>query len=383
MDFLLTEEQELLVKVVAKFSKNELLPNYTKWDRESKFPYQHWNTMVEMGLLGINQPEKYGGQQADALTMGLVIEEIGKGDFNLIISLLSQILSSEILRSCASEELKSEWLPKIAAGKLMAIGVTEPHSGTDAIAMKTRAEKKGNKYILNGEKSGISFSTIADAILVFVKTNPEAAGASGISAFLIPTNHPGISCQERPDLGCKSLARGSVFFEDVEVPAEWMVGPEGAGFKEVMKGFDLSRILLGIGALGAAQKTLEETVEYVKERHAFGQPLAKFEGVSFPIAEHFSKVEAVRWLAYRALWLREHGLPHTKESAMVKWMAPQYSVQAIHDCLLLHGHYGYTQEFPVEQRLRDVMSVEIADGTASVSKIVIGREIFGKGFLPY
>lgn len=382
LDFSLTEEQQSLLKVVAKFAKNELLPDYAKWDREATFPYSHWNTMVKMGLQGISQPEKYGGQQADAVTIGMVIEEIAKGDFNCALSLIIQVLTSEIIKSCASEEIKKEWLPKIAAGKLVALAITEPHSGTDAAALKTRAVKKGDKYILNGEKSGISFSTIADAVLVFVKTNPEA-GAAGVSAFLVPTNLPGITCQSRPDLGCKPIARGSIFFEDVEVSAEWMVGPEGAGFKEVMKGFDLSRILLGIGCLGAAQTTLEETVEYVKERHAFGRPLAKFEGVSFPITEHFSKIEAVRWLGYRALWLRDHDLPHSKEAAMVKWMGPQFSVAAIHDCLILHGHYGYTQEFPVEQRLRDVMAIELADGTASVSKIVITRDVFGRRFLPY
>ncbi|MCL4442225.1 MAG: cyclohexanecarboxyl-CoA dehydrogenase, partial [Firmicutes bacterium] len=155
------------------------------------------------------------------------------------------------------------------------------------------------------------------------------------------------------------------------------------GFKQVMRGFDFSRTLLGLATTSAAQVTIEETIQYIKDRHAFGRPLAKFEGVSFPITDHLSKIEAVRTLCYKALWLRDQGLPHTKEAAMCKLMGPMYSVEAIHECLLLHGHYGYTQEFPVEQRLRDVIGIELGDGTAQASKLVISRDVFGKEFLPY
>ncbi|MBF7084315.1 acyl-CoA dehydrogenase family protein [Desulfallas sp. Bu1-1] len=382
MDFSLTAEQETLIKVIAKFAKNELLPDYMKWDREEKFPRKHWNKMVEMGLPGMTIPEEYGGMAVDCVTAGLVVEELGKGDFNCSLAVISQLLAAEILNKSASEKIKAEWLPRIANGeKIVALAITEPHCGTDAVALKTRAEKKGRVYVLNGEKSGISW-TFADATLVFAKTNPEA-GARGVSAFLVPMNLPGITVQKYKDLGSKPVTRGSIFLEDVEVPAENLVGAEGEGFIQVMKGFEFSRILLGLGCLGAAQITLEETIKYVKERHAFGKPLAKFEGVSFPITEHLSKLEAVRWLSYRALWLKDQGLPHGKEAAMVKWMGPQYSVEAIHDCLILHGHYGYTQEYPVEQRLRDVMGMELGDGTANACKIVIVRDVFGREFLPY
>lgn len=382
MDFSLTQEQESLIKVIAKFAKNELLPDYMKWDREEKFPRKHWNTMVEMGLPGMRLPEEYGGMEADCTTAGLVVEEISKGDFNCSLAVMSQLLATEILNRSASEKIKAQWLPSIVSGeKMVGLAITEAHCGTDAVALKTKAEKKGSLYVLNGEKSGISW-TFAEATIVFAKTNPEA-GARGISAFLVPMDLPGITVQTYKDLGSKSVERGSIFLEDVEVPAENMVGDEGEGFIQVMKGFEFSRILLALGCLGAAQTTLEETIKYVQERHAFGKPLAKFEGVSFPITEHLSKLEAVRWLCYRALWLKDQGLPHGKEAAMVKWMAPQYSVEAIHDCLILHGHYGYTQEFPVEQRLRDVMGIELGDGSASACKIVISRDVFGKEFLPY
>jgi cyclohexanecarboxyl-CoA dehydrogenase len=184
-------------------------------------------------------------------------------------------------------------------------------------------------------------------------------------------------------MGSKALVRGSVFMDEVAIPEDCRVGAEGEGFNLMMKGFDASRVYLALLCLGAASVSVEDTIRYTKERSAFGRPLAKFEGVSFTIAEHASILESVRLLCYKALWLRDQGLPHSKEAAMVKWMAPRFSANAIRDCLLLHGHYGYTQEFPLEQRLRDVMGVEIADGTSQVCKIVITRELFGRDYLPY
>ncbi|RJQ25608.1 MAG: cyclohexanecarboxyl-CoA dehydrogenase [Peptococcaceae bacterium] len=383
MNFALNDEQKAMVKTLVDFSKKELLPEYCAWDRKREFPRGSWSKMAEIGVLGINIPAEHDGQDADNITTGLVVEEISKGDINCGCALVVQILQVEILKKCAGEEVNRRWLPLVGGGeKLLAMGLTEPHCGTDASALLTRAVKKGDKYVLNGEKSGVTLGPVADAVIIFAKTKPEA-GARGVSAFLVPMDLPGITRQSYEDMGSKPVIRGSIFMEDVEVPAEYLVGPENGGFIEVMKGFDFSRVLLGLMCLGAAQITLEETIRYVKERHAFGRPLAKFEGVSFPIAEHVSMIEAVHWLSYYALWLRDQGLPNAKGASMCKWMAPRFSVNAIHDCLLLHGHYGYTQEFPIEQRLRDVMGIEIADGTAQVSKIVISRELFGKEYLPY
>ena len=259
--------------------------------------------------------------------------------------------------------------------------MTEPHCGTDAAAMKAKAVKKGNRYILNGEKSGITLAKAADFVLVYAKTD-GTVGARGVSAFVVPTDAPGITRQYYEDMGAKSLVRGSIFMDDVEVPEDCLVGVEGEGFKLMMKGFDASRVYLALTCLGAANISVEETVKYTRDRCAFGKPLARFEGVSFTVAEHAAILESVRLLCYKALWLRDQGLPHSKEAAMVKWMGPRFSVDAIRDCLLLHGHYGWTNELPFEQRLRDVMAVEIADGTAQVSKIVIARELYGRESCP-
>jgi cyclohexanecarboxyl-CoA dehydrogenase len=194
---------------------------------------------------------------------------------------------------------------------------------------------------------------------------------------------PGVSRIALRDMGERAIQRGSLFLDDVHVPREFLIGDEGRGFYLIMQAFDYSRVIIALMCIGAAEQSLDETIDYVKHRQAFGRPLAKFEGVSFPVAEHATMLEAARWLCYRTLWLRDQGLPHSKEAAMVKWWGPKVAVDAIHECILLHGHYGYTQDLPLEQRLRDVIGLEIGDGTAQVSKIVIARELFGREFLPY
>ena len=185
------------------------------------------------------------------------------------------------------------------------------------------------------------------------------------------------------DLGSRAVGRAVLAFDHVRIPASHRMGAEGAGFYEVMRGFDFNRVLIALASLGAAQASLDETMQYVRERKAFGRPIVQFEGVSFPIAEAATHIEAARLLCYRALWLADRGERHTKESAMVKWWAPRLAVEVIHQCLLLHGHYGYTDELPFEQRLRDVIGLEIGDGTAEVMKLIVARELMGRESLPY
>ena len=230
------------------------------------------------------------------------------------------------------------------------------------------------------------FASIAASFPIFScaggKTNPDAA-AQGISSFLVPMDLPGITLQSYKDMGMKPIRRGSAFLDNVKISEKYLLGEENKGFYQAMDTFDLLRLCLCMAALGAAEKSIEETIEYTKERTAFGRPLAKFEGVSFPIAEHYTKLMSANWLCFHALWLHDRGLKHTKETAMCKYYVPEMAVQAIHDCLQLHGHYGYTQEYPFEQRLRDAIGLEFADGTAQIQKIIISRELIGKEYLPY
>lgn len=383
MDFKLTDVQEDMVRVVRNFARKELLPKYGYWDQKEEFPREQWNKMAGLGLLGLRVAERYGGQEADGVTAGLMAEEVARGDFNCGYAVLVTCLIGDILERFATEKVKDEWLPKMVSGeKVICLALTEPHAGSDAAALKTGAVKQGETYVLNGEKSAISLLLAADAAVVFARTG-QRAGAGGVSAFLVPLDQPGITRQSYPDMGSKAIVRGSLFMDDVTIPAENLIGSEGGGFRQVMQGFDYSRVIIALMCLGAAQASIEETVEYVKQRNAFGKPLARFQGISFPLAEWLTRLEAARWLCYRALWLRDQGLPHTREAAMCKWLCPEIAAAAIHECLLIHGHYGYTREFPLEQRLRDVIGLQIGDGTAQVQKMIIAREVFGRDYLPY
>lgn len=383
MDFTLNPEQEYFQETLRDFSINELLPDYTKWDRENTFPRHLWRKLGQLGVNGLRIPEEYGGSNADCLTTGIAAEEIGRGDFNLTYAVMLNALASEILSNHASEDLKKTWLPQIASGeKVVGVAITEPAAGTDAGGIRSTAVRKGDHYILNGEKSGISAVTMGDMFIIFAKTDVEE-GSRGISAFVVPADLPGVECKGYEDMGNTLIGRGSIYLNDVAVPAENLIGLENKGFAQVMNGFDLSRLLIGLQCVGAAFQSIEETIEHVKTRHSFGKPLAKYQGVSFPIVEHYTNLELIKWQAYRGLWLRDEGKKHSKEASSVKWLGPKLSQEAIHECMLLNGHYAYTKEMPLEQRLRDVIGLEIGDGTAQANKFVIAKEIIGKEFRPY
>jgi cyclohexanecarboxyl-CoA dehydrogenase len=383
LNFSFTEEQEYFRKMLREFAKEELLPNYTKWDREGITPRHLWRKLGELGVNGLRIPVEYGGSGADCVTTGVAAEEIGRGDFNLTYAVMLNGLIGEIINNHAREELKQEWLPKIASGEsIVGIAITEPAAGTDAAGIKTTAVHTGNAYVLNGEKSGISVATVADAFIIFAKTNPDL-GNRGISAFIVPAGLPGVECKGYEDLGNIPISRGSIYLNDVEVPEENMIGLENNGFTQVMNGFDLSRLLIGLQCVGAAMQSIDETIEHVKIRHSFGKPLATYQGIQFPLVTHYTQLEMVKWQAYRGLWLRDQGLPHSKESASVKWLGPKYGQEAIHECLLFNGHYAYTKEMPLEQRLRDVIGLEIGDGTAQANMMVIAKDIIGKEYRSY
>ncbi|WP_255259850.1 acyl-CoA dehydrogenase family protein [Lentibacillus sp. CBA3610] len=383
LNFSFTEEQEYFRKMLSDFSKDELLPNYTKWDKEGITPKHLWRKLGDLGVNGLRIPVEYGGSGADCVTTGIAAEEIGRGDFNLTYAVMLNSLIGEIINNHASEELKQKWLPEIASGdKILGIAITEPAAGTDAAGIKATAVKNNDAYVLNGEKSGISVATAADAFIVFAKTDPEK-GNRGISAFIVPAELAGVECKGYEDMGNVPIGRGSVYLNDVEVPEEYLIGLENKGFSQVMNGFDLSRLLIGLQCLGAAFQSIDETIEHVKTRHSFGKPLATYQAVSFPIVTHHTQLEMIKWQAYRGLWLRDRELKHTKESASVKWLGPKCSQEAIHECLLLNGHYAYTKEMPLEQRLRDVIGLEIGDGTAQANQMVIAKDIIGKEFRSY
>ena len=383
MDLAFSPEQEELARTLRQFARRELAPRSAQWDRSAEFPWEAWRRMGELGLLGLRVPAAHGGQEAYLVTFGIAMEEIGRGDFSCTYAIQLAGLAGEILGRSAVPEIQARWLPPTARGEaVIALALTEPGVGSDAANLTCRAERDGDAYVITGEKSGISLGMAAHAAIVFARTDP-AGRARGVTAFLVPLDRPGVARSPLRDMGTRAIGRAVLAFDHVRVPASHRLGEEGTGFHEVMRGFDYNRIGIALACLGVAQESLEETMTYVKERKAFGRVLARFEGVSFAIAEAATHVEACRWLCYRALWLADQGRPYTKESAMTKWWGPRLAVETIHQCLLLHGHYGYTQELPFEQRMRDVIGLEIGDGAAEVMKMVVARELMGRESLPY
>ena len=383
MDLAFTPEQEELVRTLRAFARKELQPRSSHWDKTGEFPWDTYRRMAGLGLLGLRTPAAYGGQEADLLTFGIAMEEIARGDFSCTYGIQLAGLAGEILGRNASEEIKTRWLPATARGEaVIALALTEPGVGSDAANLACRAERHGDEYVITGEKTGISLGMVAHAAVLFARTDPRG-GARGVTAFLVPLDGQGVSRSPLRDMGTRAVARAVLAFDHVRVPASHRFGAEGTGFHQVMRGFDYNRVGIALACLGVAQVSLEETMAYVKERRAFGRRLATFEGVSFPIAEAATHIDACRWLCYRALWLADRGRPYTKESAMTKWWAPRLAVETIHQCLLLHGHYGYTDELPFEQRMRDVIGLEIGDGTAEVMKVIVARELMGRESLPY
>ncbi len=384
IDFSFTSEQELFRRTIREFVQREIRPMSPEWDKNHEYPREVFKKMGELGLPGVRVPTQYGGSGMDRVTSGIAAEEVARGDLSCGYSVMLGGLLGDLIDEYAVDRLKQEWLPRIAGGEsVVALGLTEPSAGSDAASIKLKAVRDGDEYVLDGEKTSISMCSVADAIVLFARTGAEEEKHRGVSTFLVPLDLPGITTTQFNDMGHHAVGRGSVFFDSVRIPADHLMSSEGTGFIQVMIGFDYTRAIIGLMCLGSAAASVEDTINYVKEREAFGRPIARFEGVSFPIAEALTRIDAARWQCYRTLWLKDNELPHTAEAAMCKWWAPRISVEIIHEMLLLHGHYGYTDEFPLEQRLRDVIGLEIGDGTAQIQKIVIARELIGKEYKPY
>ncbi|MDB5895672.1 MAG: cyclohexanecarboxyl-CoA dehydrogenase [Rhodoferax sp.] len=381
----LTEDQKALQETARRFARERLLPDYQKREKLGLLDRALLRQMGELGLMGVDLPEEYGGLGTDSVTAGLITEELAYGDFNVSAVPVGISLNAAILIRHARPEVVREWVPRMIRGEaVVAICLTEPRGGSDASNLQFKARREGEHYILNGEKTSITFADRADAYLIFARTGKPDEGARGVSAFFIPhEGTAGISRTRFDDVGSAIIGRGSVFCDDVKVPLSHRVGDEGKGFTQVMQGFDYSRALIGLQCCGAAQASLDEAWAYSREREAFGRPIGQFQGVSFPLSEGESQIAAVRQLCYHALALRDAGLPHTSEAAMCKWMGPRNAFDVIHQCLLTFGHYGWSKDLPHQQRMRDVMGLEIGDGTAGIMKQIIARERIGRAAIQY
>jgi len=375
MDFAISPEQGALVETASRFARNRLAPAYREREKAECIERDLIREMGDMGLFGVELAEAHGGLGLDCVTSGLLLEQIAYGDFNVSYVNLLVSLCGQIVATHGRSAEAREWLKNVVAGRnTIAIALTEPSAGSDAARLKLKATREGDDFLLSGEKTSISMATQADVAVVFARTGLESDRARGISAFLVPMDQPGISRTTFDDIGTRPVGRGSIFFDGVRVSQDMMLGDEGQGFIQVMQGFDYSRALIGLQCMGVARASLDETWRYVQEREAFGKPIGEFQGVTFPLAEAETMYEACRSLCLKTLWLKDQGLPHTAEAAMCKWWGPKLACEIIHQCLLTHGHGGYGADYHFGQRYRDVMGLQIGDGTANIMKMIIGRE---------
>lgn len=378
----ITEDLEFLAETAEKFAQKYITPGFLERDQSRVFDRDLVKKMGEMGFIAPELPEQYGGQGMGRLAAGIIHEAVAKADLSFSYINLLASLNGQILAEHGQPEVVEPWLKKLTAGEaIFSIALTEPRGGSDAANLRLKIERDGDEYVINGEKTSISAADQADASVVFGRTGANEDGAHGVTALLVPMNLPGISTTRFDCHGQRAIGRGSIFFDNVRVPVNHRLGDENKGFVQVMQGFDFSRALIGLQVLAVARVSLDEAWEYAAQREAFGQPLTAFQGVSHPLAEYETQVEAARLLCLQTLWLKDNHLPHTSEAGMCKWWGPKLAYDVIHQCLLTFGHAGYDRGV-MEQRMRDVLGFQIGDGTAQIMKTIIARKKAGRKAVP-
>jgi len=381
MDFSWSEEQVMIRDSVREFAEKELLPKYKHWDRSGEWLTPDYvKKIVDMGLLRLRLPEKYGGQGYSFVDCGIVCEEIGRCDHQIRYIVSNAIHLGE-MASSMHPELQEEWIPRIANGEMMSLAFTEPRGGADAGNIVTKATRDGDHWVLNGEKTSITFTGVSK--VVFVSARTGKAGPRGLSFFLVPTDTPGLTTSNFERMGQRLDRGGSMFFDDVRIPARNMIGKENEGFIWAMTIIGYNRNFVPLACLGAAQKSLEETMEYLKQRQIMGKSASKWQGVAQELATCATHIEAARMLCYKALSLKDKDLRHDAESSMAKWWGVKTANEVLYTCMRLNGHYGWAKDLPHEQRLRDCLGMESADGPREVHLGIIARDILGKEFAPF
>ncbi|PLS18367.1 acyl-CoA dehydrogenase [Bacillus sp. M6-12] len=377
MQFKLSEEHEMIRKMVRDFARNEVAPTAAERDEEERFDREIFDKMAELGLTGIPWPEEYGGIGSDYLAYCIAIEELSRVCASTGVTLSAHTsLAGWPIYKFGSEEQKQKYLRPMAEGKTIgAYGLTEPGSGSDAGGMRTTAKLDGDHYILNGSKIFITNGGIADTYVVFALTDPSSK-QKGTSAFIIEKDFPGFSVgKKEKKLGIRSSPTTEIIFEDCKVPKENLLGSEGEGFKIAMMTLDGGRNGIAAQAVGIAQGALDAAVDYAKERVQFGKPIAAQQGIGFKLADMATSVEASRLLTYQAAWLESEGLPYGKESAMSKLFAGDTAMKVTTEAVQVFGGYGYTKDYPVERYMRDAKITQIYEGTQEIQKLVISRMI--------
>lgn len=397
-DSLFFGEQHLAVReMVRAFARDEVAPIAAKYDALAEFPWESIKRMGELGLLGVPWPGELGGAGLDILSYVIVIHELARVDAShgLTVSAHTTLGTSPIV-NFGTEEQKRRFVPPLASGRVMGgFGLTEEAAGSDAAGTRSRAERKGDRYILNGSKRFITHAGVGEIFVVTARTSP-GEGTHGISSFILTKHNddldrarphgighdpsipamPGFSAGRKEDkLGWRASDTRELIMEDVEVPVEQRLGPEGEGFVNFMKTLDSGRVGIAALSLGIAEGAFDHALRYAAVRHQFGQPIAGFQGVQFQLSDMATEIEAGRHLVYHAAWLAQQGLPFGKEASMAKLFCSEMAMRTTIKAVQIHGGYGYTREYPVERMMRDAKICEIGEGTSEIQRLVIARHL--------
>lgn len=329
------------------------------------------------GYLGMTVATADGGRGATAVEAGIVIEEVSRADFNLGFALFGAYSANELLAQFATQSVKDAWLaPALRGETAIGFALTEPVAGSDSRNIQTRATKVDGGWRITGQKASSGFTVVAGATIVWTRTSDDPK--RGITPFLVPLDSPGVTRERIPNGGFRPTGRGMIGLEDVFVPDEHLLGEVGEGFTKIANSFDFTRAMIALEATGAADRAIEQTIAYTSQRETFGDVLASRQGVTFQIAEHATRIEAARLLAYSVLAKSDAGQPFTKEASMAKWFATVSATDAVRDMIVLHGYRGYSDELPLMQLMRDLQGLEIAEGATQIQKLIITRELFGR-----
>ncbi len=378
MNFALSEDLQFMQQHVRDFARNEIAPLAADLDENPRFPWETLRAMGDLGLLGVGTPERYGGAGLDTLSYVVLLEEIAAADAShATIMSVTNGLPQGMLLAYGTEVQKDTYLPKLASGQWIgAFCLSEPHAGSDAVAMRTRATKTEGGYRLDGEKAWITSGGHAQLYLVMAKTDPTA-GARGVTCFLVEKGAEGMRFgKPEAKMGQHAAITTSVTFENCFVPETHRLGPEGQGFVIAMASLDAGRIGIAAQAIGIARAAFEAARDYANEREAFGVPIRAHQGVAFKLADMATELDAARLLTQRAAWLKDRGFRVTREASMAKLFASEAAARITHAAIQIHGGYGYSRDYPVERYARDARVTEIYEGTSEIQRVVIGRQIY-------
>lgn len=379
MNFELNEEQRMWQKVVHDFVSTEVKPKAHDVDETATFNWEATRKMGPLGLLGLSIPEQYGGSGVDAVSAAIAIEELGWGCGSTALAIAAHNgLGTAPITLFGSEEMKKRWLPLVASGrgKLGALALTEPGAGSDLQGgVRTKAEKIGDEWVINGAKMWCTNASIAEYIITLVRTNP-AGGSHSLSMLLVPTSTPGLTiAPAEKKMGLKGSPTHALTYEDVRVPLEFLVGKYDHGFHQTLTTLDGGRIGIGALSLGLARAAHEAAIAYAHDRFTFGKSIAEHQAIQFMLADAATEIEAARLMVYRAAWLKQEDKPYSKEAAMAKLFSTEMAERVCRNAIQIHGGYGYSRDYPVERLYRDARLMTIGEGTSEMQRIVIARQL--------